>query len=215
VSAETTKGQITVEEPTRQQLAVARRMAESKATAPDLALHAEAGLDAAVAAGIPTEALLVRACALALRDVPRANGAYRDARWERYSRVNVGVVVPGRDALMVPTIFDADTKDVAAIDAELQVLAERVRDGSITPPELAGGTFTLSVLDVRRFTPVINPPQAGILGAGAVEQRPVVRDGALAVGHRMDLTLVCDHRILYGPVAAELLARIGAHLERP
>ena len=226
--AGTAKGDVTVQEPTRLQQTVARRMAESKATAPDFVLHVDVAMDAAVAlreelkdSDGPTPSyndLVVKAAAGALRDFPRANAAYRDGRFELYSRVNVGVAVASDDALVVPVVFDADTKPLARIAAETRSLAERVRSGVITPPELSGGTFTVSNLGMYgmgRIVPVINPPQAAILGVGAIDERPVVRAGAVVPGHVMPLTLVCDHRILYGADAAAFLARIRERLERP
>jgi pyruvate dehydrogenase E2 component (dihydrolipoamide acetyltransferase) len=162
--------------------------------------------------------LIVKACAIALAEHPKANGAYRDARFERYERVNVGIAVAAEGALVVPTIFDADRKGLAQIATESRALAERVRAGVITPPELSGGTFTVSNLGmygVRSFEAVINPPQAAILSVGALEQRPVVRDGEVVVRHVLDVELACDHRILYGAEAAEFLARIRGILEAP
>ena len=166
----------------------------------------------------PTTTSIVKAVALALREFPRANGAYRDGRFELHSRVNVGVAVAAGDALVVPTLFDADRKSLGTIAAETRALAERVRAGAATPPELSGGTFTVSNLGMygmQRIVPVINPPQAAILGVGALEQRVVAVDGRAAVRQRIDLTLVCDHRILYGADAAQFLARIRALLEQP
>jgi pyruvate dehydrogenase E2 component (dihydrolipoamide acetyltransferase) len=132
--------------------------------------------------------------------------------------VNVGVAVAAQDALVVPTVFDADRKTLREIASETRALAARVRDGSITPPELSGGTFTVSNLGmygVREFVAIINPPQAGLLSVGAVEQRPVVRDGEIVARHMMSVTLACDHRILYGADAAQFLAAIRARLEAP
>ena len=150
--------------------------------------------------------------ALALREHPRANGAYRDGRFELYSRVNVGIAVAARDALVVPTVFDADRKGLWQIGEESRALAEKVRDGSITPPELSGATFTVSNLGmfgIDSFAAVINPPQAAILAVGAIKERPVARDGEIATAHLMRVNLACDHRILYGAQGAEFLARIS------
>ncbi len=228
---ETAKGTTTHREPTRLQQVVARRMAESKATAPHFYLRAEVDMSAAVAARarlkeasaegevVPSfNDMVVKACALALREHPLANGSYRDGRLELHSRVNVGVAVAAEDALVVPTLFDADRKGLREIAAEARALAARVRDGSITPPELSGGTFTVSNLGmygVSDFAAVINSPQAAILAVGAIAERPVVRDGQLTTAHLLGLTLSCDHRILYGAPAAEFLARIRALLEEP
>ncbi len=231
VSPETAKGQVTYEDPSKLQSAVARRMAESKATAPHFYLRAtvdmsrlveaRAQIKAAAAAGeaVPSfNDMIVKACALALREHPRANGAYRDGRFELYSRVNVGVAVAARDALVVPTVFDADRKGLRQIASDSRALAQRVRDGQITPPELSGATFTVSNLGmygIDGFSAVINPPQAAILAVGAIEERPVVEDGEIATAHLMTVDLACDHRILYGAPAAEFLARIRGLLEEP
>jgi pyruvate dehydrogenase E2 component (dihydrolipoamide acetyltransferase) len=230
-SPETAKGQVSYEDPSKLQSTVARRMAESKATAPHFYLRADIDMSRAVngrallkggaAEGdvVPSfNDMVVKACALALREHPRANGAYRDGRFELYSRVNVGVAVAARDALVVPTVFDADRKGLRQIAIESRELAQRVRDGQITPPELSGATFTVSNLGmygIDSFSAVINPPQAAILAVGAIGERPVVRDGELSTAHLMTVDLACDHRILYGAPAAEFLARIKALLEEP
>ena len=107
---------------------------------------------------------------------------------------------------------------VRPIAAESRALAARVRDGTVTPPELSGGTFTVSNLGmygITNFAAVINPPQAGILAVGAIVEKPVVRDGQIATAHVMPVTLACDHRILYGADAAQFLARIRDLLEKP
>jgi pyruvate dehydrogenase E2 component (dihydrolipoamide acetyltransferase) len=224
------RGDVTHQDLTRLQQTVARRMAESKATAPDFVLNAEVDMEEAVelrkqlkaAAGdqpAPSfNDFVIKASALALRDFPRANGAYRDGKFELYSRVNVGVAVAGQDALVVPTVFDADSKSLGQIARESRAVAQRVRAGAITPPELSSGTFTVSNLGmygIKRFVAVINPPQAAILAVGALEPRPVVRDGEVVVRSIMELTLACDHRILYGADAAEFLAKIREYLEQP
>ncbi|HET7054017.1 MAG TPA: dihydrolipoamide acetyltransferase family protein [Solirubrobacterales bacterium] len=230
-AVETAKGQTTYEDPSKTQQVIARRMAESKATAPHFYLRASIDMSEAVAGRGKLKALasedsivpsfndmVVKACALALREHPRANGAYRDGRFELYSRVNVGVAVAAKDALVVPTVFDADRKGLRQIASESRALAGKVRDGQITPPELSGATFTVSNLGmygIDGFSAVINPPQAAILAVGAIEERPVVRDGEIAPAHLMQVDLACDHRILYGAPAAEFLARIRALLEEP
>jgi pyruvate dehydrogenase E2 component (dihydrolipoamide acetyltransferase) len=230
-SPETAKGSVSYEDPSKLQSTVARRMAESKATAPHFYLRAEVDMSRAVHGrallkGSAVEGdvvpsfndMVVKACALALREHPRANGAYRDGRFELYSRVNVGVAVAARGALVVPTVFDADRKGLRQIAIESRELAQRVRDGQITPPELSGATFTVSNLGmfgIDSFSAVINPPQAAILAVGAIAERPVVHDGELTTAHLMTVDLACDHRILYGAPAAEFLARIKALLEEP
>jgi pyruvate dehydrogenase E2 component (dihydrolipoamide acetyltransferase) len=230
-SPETAKGQTTYEELSKLQSTISRRMSESKATAPHFYLEAEIDMSRLVeargqikaAAGegdvVPSfNDMVVKACALALREHPRANGAYRDGRFELYSRVNVGVAVAARDALVVPTVFDADQKNLRQIASDSRALAQRVRDGQITPPELSGATFTVSNLGmfgIDSFAAVINPPQAAILAVGAITERPVVRNGELTTAHLMRVNLACDHRILYGAPAAEFLARIRSLLEEP
>jgi pyruvate dehydrogenase E2 component (dihydrolipoamide acetyltransferase) len=228
---ETAKGSVSYQELTRLQQVVSRRMAESKATAPHFYLQSEIDMSAAVEARARLKAsapegevvpsfndMVVKACAIALREHPLANGSYKDGRFELYSRVNVGVAVAARDALVVPTVFDADRKGLREIAADARRLAAKVRDGSITPPELSGGTFTVSNLGmygVSNFSAVINSPQAAILAVGAINEKPVVRDGEIVVAHMLGVTLACDHRILYGAPAAEFLARIRALLEEP
>jgi pyruvate dehydrogenase E2 component (dihydrolipoamide acetyltransferase) len=162
--------------------------------------------------------MVVKACAIALREHPRANGAYRDGRLELYSRINVGVAVAAQDTLVVPTVFDADIKGLRQIAGEVRAVAGRVREGTVTPPELSGGTFTVSNLGmygIDSFSAVINPPQAAILAVGAIVERPVVRNGEIVTAQLMSVTLACDHRILYGADGAEFLARIRRLLEEP
>ena len=225
------RGTVTATEPTRTQTLIARRMAESRATVPSFTLQISVDMTTATtlraelkASGgegqaVPTiNDMVVKASALALREQPQANGAWRDGHFEHYSRVNVGVAVAGPGTLVVPTVFDADTKTLAEISAETGELSERVRSGTITPPQTSGGTFTVSNLGmfgVRSFEAVINTPQAAILAVGAVEQRPAVHDGKIEPRMLMELTLSCDHRILYGADGATLLARIKALLEAP
>ena len=225
------RGTVTATEPTRTQTLIARRMAESRATVPSFmlqisvdmttatTLRAELKATAAEGQAVPTiNDMVVKASALALREQPQANGAWRDGKFEHYSRINIGVAVAGPGTLVVPTVFDADAKTLAEISTETGELAERVRSGTITPPQTSGGTFTVSNLGmfgVRSFEAVINTPQAAILAVGAVEQRAAVHEGEIEARMLMELTLSCDHRILYGADGAELLARIKALLEAP
>jgi pyruvate dehydrogenase E2 component (dihydrolipoamide acetyltransferase) len=234
--ATTAKGATTEQELTRTQRAIARRMAESKATIPDFTLQVEIDMEECVALRselkrlaeratsadqgvVPTyNDMVIKTCALALREYPRANGSYRDGQFELHARVNIGVAVASEDALVVPTVFDADVKSLGEIARETRALAQRVREGTITPPELGGGTFTVSNLGmygVKSFAAIINPPQAAILAVGALEPRAVVRDGAIVARHTMVVTLACDHRILYGADAARFLARVRELLEAP
>ncbi|HEY4429389.1 MAG TPA: dihydrolipoamide acetyltransferase family protein [Solirubrobacteraceae bacterium] len=237
----TAKGVTTEVELSRTQQTIARRMAESKATIPDFELLIDVDMEqcvalrselkrvseqrrsrAADATGqleAPTyNDMIVKASALALREHPRANGSYRDGRLQLHSRINVGVAVAAQDSLVVPTVFDADEKSLGEIARETRALAGRVREGTITPPELGGGTFTVSNLGmygVRSFTAIINPPQAAILSVGSLEARAVVVEGEVSARHTMTLTLACDHRILYGAEAAQFLARVRDLLQTP
>ncbi len=233
-AVEGAKGETSVQELSRTQRTIARRMAESKATIPDFTLNMDVDMEECVVLRTQLKQLaksggaevlsptyndmVVKACALALREFPRANAGYRDGHFELHARVNVGVAVATDDALVVPTVFDADSKSLGEISRETRALAERVRAATITPPELGGGTFTVSNLGmfgVTRFTAIINPPQAAILSVGALEQRPVVREGEIVARHTMSITLACDHRILYGAEAAIFLARIRELLQAP
>jgi len=220
------KGAVAIHQPSRVQTQIAQRMAESKATIPDFTVRADVDMDQAVAMRnqlqsepVPTyNDMVVRACAIALREHPRANAAYRDGVFELYERINVGIAVATADSLIVPTVFDADRRSLLEIAREARGLAERVRRGEITPAEVSGGTFTVSNLGmygVTSFHAIINPPQAAILAVGEVREVPVVRDGQIAPGRRMTIALTCDHRILYGAPAAEFLARVRGLLERP
>jgi pyruvate dehydrogenase E2 component (dihydrolipoamide acetyltransferase) len=221
--AASAKGPSTDVELTRAQQTTARRTAESKATIPHLTLQIDVDMDACLAVQADLQAvthsdMIVKACALALHEHPTANASYRDGRVQLHSRVNVGVTIATADALVVPTVFDADRKSVQEIAGETQALAERVRAGTISPPELSGATFTVSDLGsygVRSFAAIINPPQAGILSVGALEPRAVVHEGQVLARTLITLTLSCDHRILYGADAAQLLARIRELLETP
>jgi pyruvate dehydrogenase E2 component (dihydrolipoamide acetyltransferase) len=204
--APTAKGDVTTVEPTRAQRSLARRVAEAKATIPDITLVTEVDMAAAAATGHDVEPLVIKACALALRDVPRANGSYRDAAFELYGRVNVGFTVMTDEALVVPTIFDADAKPLEAIAQERATLSERARGGAITSPEQAGGTFTVVDLGAGGAlggSAIIHGGQAGILAFGLVSRG------------RMLATLTCDHRILYGSEALAFLGAIRARLEAP
>ena len=231
----TAKGETTEVELSRMQQTIARRMAESKATIPEFTLQLDVDMEQCVslrselkrlahhgpgdAEGTPTyNDMVVKACALALREHPHANSSYRDGRLLLHSRINVGVAVAADEALVVPSVFDAEEKSLGEIARETRALAARVRDGSITPPELGGGTFTVSNLGmfgVRSFSAIINPPQAAIMSVGSVEQRPVVLDGEIVARHTMSLTLISDHRVLYGAEAARFLARVRELLQAP
>ena len=223
------RGDVEVSELTRLQQTVSRRVAESKATAPDYALAVDVDMTLALrlqerlaegAERAPsTGDMVIKAAAGALREHPRVNGAYRDGKFEQYSRVNIGITVSAQGALVVPTIFDADTKSLGQIARDAFELAEKVRAGRVTPPEVAGGTFTIANLSgygIDEYTAIITPPQAAILTIGALKKRPAVNEnGRVVAQDQLRLTLVCDQRILYGEDAAAFLSRVRALLEDP
>jgi pyruvate dehydrogenase E2 component (dihydrolipoamide acetyltransferase) len=215
---------------TATQKTIARRMAESRAQIPDFTLQVEIAMHEAArlrqdlrAAGtdpLPSHNdLVVRAAALALRDFPALNASYaEEGKAVRHGRINVGIAVATDDALLVPTIHDADRKSVGEIAAESRRLAERARDRSLTPDDLADGTFTVSNLGmfgIRRFNAVINPPQVAILAVGEVAERPVVVGGVVVARRTMEVSLSCDHRVVYGAEGARFLTRLRDLLEHP
>ncbi|HJX46336.1 MAG TPA: dihydrolipoamide acetyltransferase family protein, partial [Gaiellaceae bacterium] len=227
--AATSKGAVSEHVHTATQRTIAQRMSESRTQIPEFTVEAEISMSAARALREDLRAggleplpsyndLVVRAAALALRDFPNLNAAYETGKTLRFGRVNVGVAVAGEDALLVPTVRDADTKTIFEIAAETRALAERVRDRKVTADDLADGTFTVSNLGmfgVRRFTAVINPPQVAILAVGEVADRPVVVDRRLVAGTTMEVALSCDHRVVYGAEAARFLGRLRQLLEHP
>lgn len=182
-------------EPSAEQRAIGRRVAESRATVPVLELSAELRGGAEL-----TTASLVRACALALREHPHVNSAYRDGRFERYSRVNVGVVVAEGERYLVPTVFDADGKSVAELGEEITRLSRDALAGALSAGAFSAATFT--VWDAARH---------GLASAAIPIVAP--QAAALAVGTRA-LTLSCDHRILYGAPAAAFLGAVSSALAR-
>lgn len=218
-------------ELSRHQQVIARRMVESRTTVPDFTVTMKVDMTAAISLRdaakkgarpddvVPSfNDLVIKACASALRDHPKANGAYRDDRFELSKRVHVGFAVAGEGTLVVPTVFDADRKGLSGIAAETSDLASRAREGSLTPPELAGGTFTVSnlgMLGVDEFTAVVNMPQAAILAVGSIVPTPVAEGESVVVRPIMSMTLSCDHRILYGADAAAFLGRVRTLLAEP
>jgi pyruvate dehydrogenase E2 component (dihydrolipoamide acetyltransferase) len=203
-------------DPDRIERTVGRRGAEARATVPDLDLSVDVDTTTAQALPFARTVVLVRACALALRDEPRANGSYRDGRVELYSRVNVGLSIAGDQPELVPVLADADQKPLARLEDELGRLRDRARSGVLSAAERAGATFTLIELDavgVVQATPLVTPPQAAALAAGAIREVPVARDGALSTRANATLTLACDQRILTLSRAANFLNRVKEYLE--
>jgi pyruvate dehydrogenase E2 component (dihydrolipoamide acetyltransferase) len=188
-------------EPTKAQRAAARKVAESKATIPHLYVNGSLEIGDAKS----PIAAVVAATGRALRYAPRLNGAYRDGAFETYSRINVGVVADAADGLVVPTIFDADSKGEAEIAAEWEALEAKALNASITAREVAGGTFTVasgSGYEGCAYLPVIYAGQAANLGIGSP------RDGAVGA------TVAADARMISGPEAATFLAQVQAELTK-
>lgn len=214
--------------------AIAARMTESWTSAPLFALKTEVDMDAAVAlrdqlnaALAQAEAgyklsfndLVIKACALALQKVPAMNVAWGGDHVVQHKVAHIGVAVAIEGGLITPVVRDADRKGLGTIAQEVKALATRARDRKLKPEEFTGSTFSISNLGmygVTSFQAVINPPEAGILAVGALVRKPVVNAaGALAVGHRMEVNLSCDHRSTDGAVGATFLAEVKRLLENP
>ncbi len=213
---------------------IARRLAESKATVPhfyatlDLEIDALLKLRADLNARAPKDGpgayklsvndLMIKAVAVALRRMPKVNASWSDEGTILYDDVDISIAVSIPDGLITPIIRKADQKGLSTISAEMKDLAARAKSGKLKPEEFQGGGFTISnmgMYGVKNFAAIINPPQAGILAVAAGEQRPVVKDGALAVATVMSVTISVDHRIIDGALAAEWLQVLKGIVEDP
>jgi pyruvate dehydrogenase E2 component (dihydrolipoamide acetyltransferase) len=222
------KGTVESVELTATQATIAKRM-QLAASIPTFTVTTEIDMSTVVelrrnpeGLGSPAPSVndfLVRAAALTLRKFPAFNGSWTDRGIERYSRVNVGIAVAVEDALLVPTLFDADEKPLAQIAVESRSLAERARSRSLTPEELTSSTFTVSNLGmfgVHAFTAIVDPPQAAILAVGGIERRPYEAEGGqVAFRDSMLATLSADHRVVYGADGAAFLAHLKSLLQQP
>jgi pyruvate dehydrogenase E2 component (dihydrolipoamide acetyltransferase) len=162
--------------------------------------------------------LLIKACAVALVRVPACNAQFSPDAILYHRRVDISVAVAVADGLVTPVVRNADQKTVVAIATEVRELAARARAKKLLLEEMTEGTFSISNLGmfgIDEFAAVINPPEGAILAVGQVRDAPVVRDGALAVGKKMALTLSCDHRVVDGAVGAAFLAELRALVEHP
>jgi pyruvate dehydrogenase E2 component (dihydrolipoamide acetyltransferase) len=162
--------------------------------------------------------VVIKAVAAALVDVPECNAAWQGETIIRRGAVDIGVAVALPEGLITPVVRDADKKGVRAISAEVRALAGRAKEGKLQAEEYTGGSFSISNLgmfEIEHFTAILNPPEAGILAVGSVEQVPVVKDGALAIGWRMQATLTCDHRVIDGALGARFLQALRGYLELP
>ncbi len=214
----------------RMQQTIARRMVEAKSQVPHFYVSMEVDMDRALANlddlnegaakenAVTINDLILRACALALRDYPDVNSFYQDGKLIRNRRINVGFAVAVQGGLIEPVIRDADQKGLKQLAAETKALTRKMREGKAEPHDYEGGTFSISNLgmyDVTEFSAIINPPHSAILAIGAVQDKAVVVDGQLRAGKRCTLTLSADHRVFYGATAAEFLRAVKHKLEKP
>jgi pyruvate dehydrogenase E2 component (dihydrolipoamide acetyltransferase) len=223
---------VEVEEPTRMQATIARRMTQSKTTVPHFYVTVECQVDEAVkmrqqlketvpgADRVTMTDMLMRACALALQRFPEVNASWVDGHFERKRRISIGLAVPPEKGLglLVPVVHDVDKKDLVALSIEARQVIERARAGRPSQGDLEGGTFSISNLGmygVDEFNAIINPPEAGILAVGAIKDAPVVVEGQLKVGKVMRLTLSVDHRVYYGVTGAQFLGEVKRLIENP
>jgi pyruvate dehydrogenase E2 component (dihydrolipoamide acetyltransferase) len=208
---------------------IARRLTESKQTVPHFYLTVDCEIDELLKVRkelnarnegikISVNDFVIRAVALALKEVPGANASWDEAGLLLYAHADVSVAVATPAGLITPIIKAAEDKGLGAISAEMKDLAGRAREGKLKPEEYQGGSFTVSNLGmygVKDFGAIINPPQGCILAVGAGQQRPVVRHGALAVATVMSCTLSVDHRVVDGALGAEFLAAFKHYIEYP
>jgi pyruvate dehydrogenase E2 component (dihydrolipoamide acetyltransferase) len=207
---------------------IARRLSESKFSAPHFYVTIEIEMDAAVAlreqlqrgenVKVSFNDLVVKACARALTRFPTVNASWGGDRILTHGEVHVGVAVAIAEGLIVPVVRNADRKSVLEISTEVKDLATRARDRKLRPEEFSGSTFSISnlgMMDVEQFTAIINPPESAILAVGSVRKAAVVVDDQLRVGHRMKVTLSCDHRVIDGATGAQFLAEVRRLLENP
>ncbi len=229
-STPTIRGDSRLEPNSQMRKIIAARLQESKATAPHFYLTVDCEIDNLLAARqqmnerapegvkISVNDLIIRAAAMALIKVPKANASWEDDNTRLFSHADIAMAVAVEGGLVTPVIWAAEQKGLAEIAAISRDLATRARDGKLAPEEFSGGSFTISNLGmygVREFAAVINPPQGAILAVGAGEQRPVVHDGQLAVATVMTVTLSADHRVVDGAVGAEWLQAFKGYIEAP
>jgi pyruvate dehydrogenase E2 component (dihydrolipoamide acetyltransferase) len=210
--------------------AIARRLVESKQTVPHFYLEVDLDVEALLSlreqindgvdktARISVNDMLIRACALALREVPASNASWVDGSIVLHHRSDISVAVAVEDGLVTPVVRDADRKSIAEISTEVRELATRARAKKLRPEEMSDGVFSISNLGmfgVDRFSAVINPPEGMILAVGAARDVPIVKAGAVVPGKRCAVTLSCDHRVVDGALGAQFLQALRALVERP
>jgi pyruvate dehydrogenase E2 component (dihydrolipoyllysine-residue acetyltransferase) len=212
---------------------VARRLTESKQTVPHFYLTVDCTIDGLLqmrkdlnakspdgdgAFKISVNDFIIRASALALKKVPAANSSWAGDSILLHHHADISIAVAVEGGLITPVVRRAETKGLSEIANEMKDLGLRARARKLMPEEYQGGTFSISNLGmfgIREFSAVINPPQGAILAVGAGEQRPIVKDGALAIATQMTVTLSCDHRVVDGALGAELLAAFKGYIEDP
>ena len=206
---------------------IARRLAESKFSAPHFYLTMDIDMDNAMTARkaindqgmkVSFNDMVVKACAMALKKHPVINSSWLGDRIRYNDHVHIGVAVAVEDGLLVPVVRHANTKSFAQIGAEVKVFAEKAKTKKLQPQDWEGNTFTISNLGmfgIEEFTAIINPPDACILAVGGIKQVPVVKNGAVVPGNVMKVTLSCDHRVVDGASGAAFLNTIKSFLEQP
>ena len=209
---------------------IAKRLTESKQTVPHFYLSVDCELDTLMdfrrqlnnrpntSYKLSVNDFVIRACALALKEVPEANATWHETFVRQYNNADISVAVAIDGGLVTPVIKAAEQKSVMDISAEMKSLATRARAGKLMPEEYQGGSFSLSNLGmygVKSFSAIINPPQACILAVGAGEERPVVKNGQITVATVMNCTLSVDHRAVDGAVGARFLAAFKSLIENP
>ncbi len=208
---------------------IAKRLAESKFTAPHFYLTIEVDMERAVQVResinvaiapekISYNDLVIKAVATALKQHPKVNSSWLGDRIRYNEHVHIGVAVAVEDGLLVPVVRFADSKPLRTIGAEVKDLAKRAKDKKLQPADWEGNTFTISNLGmfgIEEFTAIINPPDACILAVGGIVEKPVVKKGAIVPGQTMKLTLSCDHRVVDGATGAAFLQTLRANLEEP
>lgn len=225
-----TAGEVKVEEVKNSQMrkTIARRLAESKFTAPHYYLTVELNMDNAIEARKTINSLpdtkvsfndmVVKACAMALKKHPQVNSTWTDAATMINHHVNVGVAVAVEDGLVVPVVNHTDFLTLSQIGAAVKDLAGKARNKKLQPKEMDGSTFTVSNLGmfgIEEFTSIINQPNSAILSVGAIIEKPVVKNGQIVVGNTMKVTLACDHRTVDGATGAEFLQTLKHYIENP
>tara|TARA_R100001530_G_C4319027_1_gene155181 strand:- start:1184 stop:2863 length:1680 start_codon:yes stop_codon:yes gene_type:complete len=207
---------------------IAKRLAESKFTAPEYYLTVELDMDHAIAAREAINAdpnvkisfndMVIKACAMALRKHPQVNSQWTPEATRIAKHIHIGVAVAVDEGLLVPVLKFADQMTFSQIGAQVRELAGKARNKKITPQEMEGSTFTVSNLGmfgITEFTSIINQPNSAILSVGAIVQKPVVKNGQIAVGNTMTVTLACDHRTVDGATGAKFLQTLQQYIENP